>query len=221
MKAVTIDPRSVRDLSTDLLDGQGNLKVVPASYFRSTTIYERALFGNRNALYGFLTEELIVWLKDFIGDRKAIEIGSGHGGLARALGITATDNRMQEDPGVRAYYSMNGQPLIRYGQNVKKFDAVEAVRKFEPQVVVASWVTHKFDENRAHAEGNMFGVVEEDIIAGCDAYVFIGNRQVHSNKSIWSLPHTIIEPDWLFSRAHNGSPDFIAVWQNMARAKEG
>ncbi len=213
LHTVVLDPSRIRDISPLLLDEQGQLKVVPASVLAQTTREERALFGVRHAYYGFLTEELVAFLREFIGERTAIEIGAGHGGLARALGIPATDNRQQERDDIRAHYEMLRQPTIRYGHNVESLDAEQAVRRYQPQVVVASWVTHRYDPRRHGAGGNQDGVQEEDIIANCDAYVFIGNERVHAGKSIWALPHARQTPPWLYSRAGNGSPDFIAIWE--------
>jgi hypothetical protein len=180
--------------------------------YAGTTKDERAVMGVTHAIYGFLTTELIQYLRDLINGRSALEIGAGHGALAGALGIRATDNRMQERADIRAYYATLRQPVIRYGANVERLDALESVKKYCPKVVVASWVTHKYDPKRHAAGGNMDGVCEEDIINSCETYVFIGNEKVHANKSIWSLPHTKLTPPWLYSRAHNGSPDFIAIW---------
>lgn len=213
MNIAVIDPRSVRDIAPLLLDSKGQLKVVPASALAGTTAQERAVFGVHHGVYGFLTEELLTWLREFIGERSALEVGSGHGRLATELDIRATDNRQQEAPHIRAYYAALRQPVIQYGPHVEKLTAEEAVRKYRPQVVVASWVTHRYDPSRHEAGGNQDGVREEEIIQGCDAYVFIGNEKVHAQKSIWALPHEKFSPPWLYSRAHNGSPDFIAIWR--------
>ena len=213
MSIAVIDPRNVRDLAHDVLAPDGTLRVMPASYYRDTTVVERATFGQRAGVYGFLTEELVDWLRARIGTRSAIEIGAGHGQLACALGIPATDSKMQDDPAIAAWYAAHGQPTVRYGANVQKLDARQAVRKFRPQVVVASWVTHLYRPARHAAGGNAFGVNEEDLIARCEEYIFIGNTRVHAGKSIWNLPHDLLHPDWLYSRAHNGSPEFIAVWR--------
>ena len=212
MRLHSIDPRTVRDITPTVLDERKRPRVLPASFYKGTTAEERAVCGVRNALYGLPTLELVDWLRKTINGRSAIEIGAGHGVLADTLGIPATDNRMQEDPSVQAHYRLLRQPVITYGDNVEQLDAVEAVHRHRPDVVIASWVTHRFDPNREDAEGNMFGIVEEDVIAGCRTYIFIGNTLVHQNKSIWALPHSRFTPDWLFSRAVNGSPDFIAVW---------
>jgi hypothetical protein len=213
MLATRIDPSKVRDISPLLLDSAGRLKVVPAAVLAGTTRDERTLFGVRHAFYGFLTQELVDFLSQTIAGRSAIEIGAGHGGLAAALGIPATDNHQQDTPEISAYYRALKQPTVRYGGNVEKLDAAKAVAKYKPAVVVASWVTHRYDPSRQEAGGNQDGVTEEAIIDACDTYVLIGNERVHATKSTWTRPHEILRPSWLYSRAGNGSPDFIAIWK--------
>ncbi len=216
MDSLILDPRGARDLSDVLLDAQGNLCAVPAEVLVQTTQTERSIFCVRQGLYGLLTLELLEYLAKVIDGRTAIEIGAGHGRLAHYLGIPATDNRQQERPEIRAIYETLKQPVVRYGANVEPLDAAAAVRHHRPQVVVASWVTHRYDPRRHEAGGNQDGVDEEDVLAHCDTYVFMGNEHVHAKKSLWSQPHTKLHAPWLFSRAGNGSPDFIAVW-NRAR----
>ncbi|GAB3644786.1 hypothetical protein [Ramlibacter alkalitolerans] len=206
------DPYLTRDLRTEALTARGRLKVLPASFYASTSVEERAVFGARTAAYVLPTTELVEWLRRFIGGRSALEIGAGNGVLAEALGITAADSCMQRRPEIAAYYRALQQPVVQYGANVQERDAQAAVRHYKPKVVVAAWVTHKYEADRHDAGGNQDGVAEEDVIAQCESYVFIGNRHVHRGKSIWKLPHVSFEPPWLYSRAHNGSPDFIAVW---------
>lgn len=218
MEQFAIDPTRVRDISGLMLDGNGRLRVVPARDLQSTTPQERLLFGVRHGVYSFPTSELCNFLKERIAGRSAIEIAAGHGVLAKALGIPATDNRQQEQPDIRAHYERLGQPTVPYGDNVEKLDAAAAVAKYRPQVVIACWVTHRFDPDRPHAEGSMTGVDEAAIIAACDEYILIGNEHVHAQKPIWALPHEKVFPSWLFSRAVNGSRDLIACWR---RAKPG
>jgi hypothetical protein len=209
----TLDPATIRDLSPDVLNESGRMRVLPAAWWAATTVQERGLFGHRNAIYGFPTIELVDHLRDLIGGRPAIEIGAGHGVLAEALGIPATDSRQQEQPRYREIYAATGQPPIRYGHDVVELDARRAVRRYRPDVVVASWVTHRYDRRRHWAGGNEAGVDEGAIIDGCCLYVFVGNEQVHAGKPIWSRPHRIEYPPYVYSRAMNGSRDFIAVWE--------
>jgi hypothetical protein len=204
---------SVRDISSLLLDKHGRLRVVPARVLATTTAQERLVFGVRHGLYSFPTEELCAFLRAFIRGKTAIEIGAGHGALAQALSIPATDNRQQEEASVKAHYRQISQPTVPYGEHVEKLDAADAVEKYRPNVVIACWVTHLFDSNRPQAGGNVFGVDEAKLIASCDEYVFIGNEQVHAHKPIWAISHQRLEPPWLYSRAVNGSPDFIVIWR--------
>ncbi len=185
---------------------------MPASFYAATTGVERAVFGVRNGIYGLPTEELVSFVRRVIGGRSAIEIGAGHGGFARALGIRATDSHLQSDPLIAAQYAALGQAVIRYGEDVDEIDAHAAVAMHRPKVVVASWVTHRFDPREPWREGNAFGVDEAAIVAACETYVFVGNARVHAAKPIWSLPHRRFEPGWVYSRTIDATPDLIAVW---------
>lgn len=213
-----LDTRNLRDLRPDVLDADGNLRILPASYWRGTTQHERALLGHHTALYGLPTLELVAWIKDYIGGRSAIEIGAAHGLLAQALGIPATDSYQQADPAMAAYYALMGQATVRYGAHVERLDALQAVAKHRPQVVVASWVTHKYLMIRNEAGGNAMGVDEEALLdSGIEAYVFIGNSVTHKHKSIWTRPHRFIEQDFVYSRAAQpGAQDFLCVWERPA-----
>lgn len=200
-----------------MLDEQGQLRVVPASTLASTTPEERMLFGVRHGLYSFPTEELRDYLLARIAGRRAIEIGAGSGVLAKELGIPATDNRQQEDAELKAYYQRLGQPTVAYGDDVEKLDAAAAIAKYKPEVVIACWVTHRFEPSAPERGGSNTGVDEAGIVAACDEYIFVGNQQVHAAKPIWTLAHERITPDWLYSRAMNGTSEFIAVWSKAAQ----
>jgi len=213
MDAFAIDLTKVRDISSRLVDDRGRLRIVSARTLEGTTAQERLLFGVRQGVYSFPTDELCDFLRSRIEGRVAIEIGAGHVLLAKALSIPATDNRQQEDPELKAYYAQIGQPTVPYGENVEKLNAAAAVAKYRPNVVIACWVTHRFDPDRPHAGGSVTGVDEASIIELCDEYIFIGNEHVHAHKPIWEMPHEKLTPRWLYSRAVNGSREFIATWR--------
>jgi hypothetical protein len=207
-----VDPNQIRDISSEVLDADGRMKVLPAKYWATTTAEERQLFGHHHGLYSFPTTELVDYLKGLIGDRTAIEIGAGNGVLSEALDIIATDNRQQEMSEWRAHYRRIQQPIVQYGPNIVEREASKAIRKYKPQVVIGCWVTHKYDRRRHSAGGNKIGIDEFFVLANCDTYVMVGNEIVHKGKSIWNQPHSIIYPDWVYSRANNGTRDFIAEW---------
>lgn len=211
--AFVLNPERTRDIAHLLLDAEGRLLIREGRELSQTTAEERLLFGVRHGIYSLPTVELLEFLQARIAGRSAIEIGAGHGVLAQALSIPATDNRQQEDPAIRAYYESIGQPTIRYGDHVEKLDAEHALAKYRPQVVIACWVTHRFDEAEPQRGGSITGVDEAAILENCEEYIFIGNEKVHQHKPILSLPHERLTPRWLYSRALNGSPEFIAIWR--------
>jgi hypothetical protein len=202
-----------------VLDDQGRLRVLPAAYWATTTREERSLLGARYGLYSFPTVELVDHLRSLIGGRSAIEIGASHGVLAEALDIPATDNRQQEMPEYRARIALQGQTPVAYGPNVIECHASRAVRRYRPQVVIGCWVTHKYDPARHEAGGNEIGIDEEDILRNCGTYIVVGNEQVHAGKKIWDRPHRIEYPPFVYSRAHNGTREFIATWRGLVRSK--
>lgn len=216
-----LDPSQIRDISPDVLDDRGQMRVLPAAFWENTTPSERALFGHRYAIYNFPTTELVAYLHELIDGRSAIEIGAGHGVLAQALDIPATDNRMQAKARYRLIYELTGQPLVKYGRNVIELDAAAAIRRYRPDVVIGCWVTHRYDPARHWAGGNEIGIDEEAVIDAVQQYVVIGNEEVHRGKSIWELPHTQIHPPFVYSRAANGSPDFLAIWTGRETGGEG
>lgn len=210
--ARVFDTANTRDLTPEAIGPDGRLRILPSEFWENTTVDERAVFGNRHAVYGFPTIELVEWLTGYIGGRKAIEIGAGSGVLAEALGIPATDSHQQDMPVYREFYAKLGQKTVTYGPNVEKLDALQAVRKYRPQVVIGSWITHIYDEMRDWAGGNELGVDEGRLLELTPCYIHIGNEDVHKGKEIWSRPHRIDYPPFLYSRAFNGSRDFLAIW---------
>jgi hypothetical protein len=194
------------------LNDAGQLRIHPASFWQQFSQPEIAAFCVRHGIYSIPTTELVEWLQDRIGQRKAIEVGAGNGVLADRLGIMATDNRMQEWAVVQSHYKDVQQATVPYGPNIIEIDAEAAVKKYQPEVVVAAWVTHKYELKAHFREGNQWGVKEERIISRAE-YIHIGNRYVHRMKPILDQPHEEFEFPWLLSRAINGAPNFIAVWR--------
>lgn len=206
--AIEIDTKDIRDLRPLVLDADGRMRVLPQSFWDSTTTPERLVLGHHAAAYLFPTIELVEYLQHLIGDRTAIEIGSGNGVLAEAVGIRATDTREQETAQMQLYFRAIAQVPITYGHNVAKVEANRAVKVYRPQVVIASWVTQDF--NPRTESGKPGGVREGAIIDHCEEYVLIGHENVHAGKDIWSRPHEIEYPPFVVSRGRDGGRNFIA-----------
>jgi hypothetical protein len=198
----------------DLLDSDGFLKILHAEEYDRILPNALRVWCHKFARYGLPTIELVHWLEERIANRKAIEIGSGAGDLARALAIPATDNRMQEWTTIRAHYSLSGQPIIEYPDFVENFDALDAVAHYKPDVVLASWVTEWIDPRLPPPEhgGNIWGVKEDEILATGAEYILIGNRKIHGAKKIMALPHQEFALPFLRSRASCPALDRVWVW---------
>ena len=145
------------------------------------------------------------FVKKEIGDDKAIEIGAGNGCFGRALGIPITDNCMQERADIKAYYTIIGQPTIKYPQDIIRYDGNLALEKLKPEVVIASWVTQQSQ--------NPYGVNEKVFYGRLKKYIHVGNEQVHADKEILKLiPVTIHRFDWLISRSLARDKNLIYIF---------
>jgi len=201
-----MQPRDVTYLDEKLLDADGNLRVLPASVYEDIPWEHLRLWTHFRAIYGLPTIELVEYLKKLIGGRSAIEIGSGNGVLGRALGIPRTDNFMQTWPDVKLLYTLQGQPTITYGSDVEEMDAIEAIRKYKPEVVVASWVTQFSDGSRP---GSMYGPDEEVLLSMVRSYMMFGSIKNHDHKVICNGIHQIIREPWMWSRAQDSA---LFIW---------
>ncbi|EBA6160045.1 hypothetical protein BIW22_20750 [Salmonella enterica] len=169
-----------------MLDKKGVLLPQPASFWRHATSGTRAMFGRKHGIYSFPTLEGIAFIKECIDGRElqTIEVGAGNGGWGKALGIRSTDSYLQRRADVAAKYAMMKQPPVAYGAHVEKLEAIKAVRKYRPTIVVASWVTQKFRADRFCIRGNEDGVDELRLLELVDEYILIGNTAQHGDKMI-------------------------------------
>ncbi len=175
---------------------------------------ERMQFGHKYGMYTLPTLELIDFLKALIGTQKAVEIGSGVGIIGQALGIPCTDNYCQDHPAAKAMYAQYGQTTIKYGAHVLKRDAEWVARKWQPDIILGSWITHKYVD--PIIEGNMFGPDEAVILQHCKQYVMLGHERIHSKKPIANRPHKIIkssECPFYVTRSWESELNAIFIWE--------
>lgn len=199
----------VEYLNEKLLDADGLLKPISAEVLKTIKEEHLLQWCVDNAIYQLPTTELIEWLREQIGGRTAIEIGAGKSGIGRALGIPATDSWSQTTPELMAYYSLFKQPIVIPPDYVEKLEAMEAIEKYKPEVVVGCFITQKFlpgDE-----DGNVYGPDEPEIIKKC-SYIMVGNTRVHGKKRILKSPHKEYQFPWLRSRAIEQEGNRIWVW---------
>jgi hypothetical protein len=210
-----IEKQNIDYLSSKIFTPNGELNILPYSYYDSIEPVHIRQFCLENGIYCLPTQELIDYLKQETKDRKTIEIGAGHGSICKALGIVGTDSYLQEREDMKREYSLIQQPTVQYGKHVEKLEAEEAVRKYKPDTVLAAWVTHKYEPKKHYNEGNMWGIRENKILEKCNRYIFVGNISPHRKKIILDIPHKTIEPNWLVSRIFKkqGCKDVIWIWE--------
>lgn len=169
----------------------------------------------RNGVYQIPTQELVEVLRDLVGGRRAIEICAGHGAVGRALGIPLTDSHMQTTPEMRAIYAAMRQPVIEPPADVEKLEALAAVRRHNPEVVIGCFVTQLGGPDVE--QSSPVGVDEEALMrhSSVRRYVMVGNAHVHGKKLALRRPHTVIHvgAPWLVSRASSQALNRIYTWE--------
>lgn len=206
-----VDTNNVTDISKDLLDNNGRMILHKSEFYKKYTKDSLRHFCHQHARYGIPTVELVNCVKNIIGDRDAIEIGAGAGDFGYHLGIPMTDSKLQNDPKIRAKYDGAGQPTINYPSDVIRLEAIEAVYRYKPKVVVGSWIT-PYSPKQTNFRGSPFGVKMEKILSLVDTLVLIGNLDIHGCMPIRRFDHEVCKGDWLVSRASCQSNNCIMVW---------
>jgi hypothetical protein len=202
-----------------LLDHNGSLKLLPARVYQILIREHLALWCHIYGRYGVPTLELVQFLRKLIGNRTAIEIGAGYGDLSVLLNIPATDSKLQQSEElVSQFYQALRQPAIRYPGFVEKLDAADAIQKYRPKVVLASWVTQLGDEKTP--QSCSWGIDEEWIINNCETYVQITHDKVAGKKRALRLPHQEYRPGWMVSRSLRPG-NVIYIWEKVIEHEVG
>lgn len=128
------------------------------------------------------------------------------------MGIPTTDSRMQELDDIRELYRRQGAVPIVYPMDIEPLDALSAIRKYEPEYVIASYCTHLYGTGGAKA-GSSMGVDTRWVRSHCRRFYHIGNDDIHSRDPLMKMPHKRLSFDWLVTRG-DSSKARIYVWEN-------
>lgn len=209
MDFTIIDSKKHEEIKKCVL-GSGRFKLYKSSFYKEYDPIDVQGFAVQNALYQIPTIELIEFLKQWVIPGKTIEVAAGHGFIGKCLRIPSTDLKIQNYNEIKLYYKLLKQPTIAYPERVKTLGALEAIKKYKPKVVIASWCTSKIDINGQ--ELNAFGPDEEQIINNVDTYIMIGNDFTHGTKLIRKYPHRVYTAKWLVSRSARHDLNRIYIW---------
>ena len=168
-----------------------------------------------HGIYQVPTIELMLWLAAYATGPKALEICAGKGDLGRILGIRSTDSYMHLFPKIRRAYEAMGQPITKPPASVEKLEALEAVRKYNPEIVLASWASEFGASPIEGRHTSPLGIHEREIWEhpSVKTYIVIGNRACHNERLPGVTPHETIEGQWLVSRAVDQKANFASVWK--------
>lgn len=194
-----------------LLSSDGRIKLLPAAKYHEIDYCHLMAWGGMRARYTFPTIELVEWLKDKIAGREALEIGAGNGDLGYHLGIRRIDNYSQLQPDVILWYALHGMEVTQPTPDVEEIDAIDAINKYRPKVVVGSFITQK-SYGDVKNSGNVYGPEEENILQGTDCYIHVGNENAHGDKRILRHPHQKFKFPWIVTKTIDQSKNVIYQW---------
>jgi len=182
-----------------LWDESGNRRVPAESAFDRAVSrlrrgeLERICELNRyGPIYFIPTRPFLRALARKIGKRKVLEVAAGDGHLARELArhgvrIVATDSGKWDKPQARMNAAekraLRGKRVagLRLGENVMRIEAVQAIRKFKPDLVLACWLP----------PGPLLGCV----IRAAPAVLEIGaGSGITGDIRCWRYEHEFLEP---------------------------
>lgn len=219
--ATVIARQDTGPIRAALMTAPGIPRVLPAATVQA---YPHPLLLQlmvEEGLYVWPTLELAQWLHQ---RGVEMEIGAGNGALAEYMCIRATDNYSQA-PDYRCPPKLAGkqwiwqqgqdamraagQAFVTYGLHVERIEAMEAVIRYKPAVIVGLFITHQF--KTGDQDGNQFGPDEEKLIRRA-TYIMVGNAHTHRNKRILPLANETHEFPWLITRGTDQALNRIWVW---------
>ncbi|MFP5327989.1 MAG: hypothetical protein ACLGHT_10975 [Acidimicrobiia bacterium] len=154
-------------------------------------------------IYCFYSRALIRELAAVVGQRSCLEIAAGDGTLSRFLAAEGVDITATDDH--------SWSHSVTYGQTVVRKDAVAALRRYQPQVVVCSWPPAK---NKFEREVFRTRSVELYIVIGSRHRVSAGNWDDYARQTGFDfredprLNRLVLPPEldaavYLFERREN------------------
>ncbi|WP_157670782.1 SAM-dependent methyltransferase [Chitinibacter sp. GC72] len=154
----------------------------------------------KRGIWCFYSRELITGLAALIGARRTVEVGAGDGTLSRFLAAQGIDITPTDD------YSWG--KTIQYPDAVQRYDAIAAISRFKPKVVICSW-----PPSNNHFERQIFRQreVETYIVIGSHSRFLTGSWRDYEEQTQFdwqehpALSQLVLPPElkagvWVFQR---------------------
>ena len=179
--------REYSELSSIMLDEEtGSVVVVDYALIKDFSVDVIKMFCVNHGIYVIITSELCDWFIDTIGTdnlARTIEIGSGNGTLAMDLGIRGTDSKMQSKKEIISHYKNIGHSVINYPKSVLTMDAITAVKRLRPSIVIGCYITRLYNINEHDLGGSVYGVDELKVVKNVGKYYLVGRDGLHGSTS--------------------------------------
>ena len=188
---------------------------VPASFIERMPFKAVQIFCHVHSIYGIITNELVDYLQSKIKGKIAIEIGCGNGTLGRALNIPITDSMSQHFPDMQEAYSSIGHPTIAYPTDVEKMEAFQAIEKYEPDILIGSYITHYANIHQPEKGGYDYAPNEVELSKKVKKYYMLGNLEVHKHNRLLTNPKVktkLIRASWCKSRSVHQDKNVLFQW---------
>ena len=223
-----------KEIVDALVGCDGRIYPISYSFIKDDTLDTLNLVMQALGLYTFPIIELCEWLESQIDDdpeyepHSAIEICGGTGWIGRQLRIPVTDIKNMENPVVQKIMLDSMSVPTIYADDVETLEASNAVNKYNPDIVIGSYVTSKqlvdkIDRKKAMTIGiklpcggvieqNLMDLAKKEVKVGVDVkgifrkvykVILICNMRTHRNESYISLPHQTLSFPWLITRGDN------------------
>jgi hypothetical protein len=152
-------------------------------------------------MFTYPTQELIEWLKEQIGGRKAIEINAGRGCIGGFLGIPTTDSGYCLQSEYQKFsLSVGIMPPIKLDCEV--LNAKKAMSKYRPEVVISCWPLNTIDLPSVKDRAEL---------------ILIGHDETHADLSIMKYEHETFKLPFLVQK---GESEKGSVWIFKKGAKK-
>jgi hypothetical protein len=117
---------------------------------------------------------------------------------------------------MKAYYHSIYQEPTNPPAWVTRLDAEQALEAYKPQVILAAFVTQKYepgDEREPKIGSSIHGHDEVKIIREVETYIHVGNEETHKDKRALRRTHRSIKANWIVTRAFDQTKNVIWVWE--------
>lgn len=211
LNAYIYPTENIENLDKIFMDN-GLVKPLPYKEILSVKRDNFLFWCMKRGVYQYPTIELLEWLKKYIGDKLAIEIGSGNGAFSRWLNIKGTDSKIQETPEIKLLYALQNVATTNPPDDIEKLDALEAIKKYKPEIVIGTYVTNKWKDG--DKDGFCNGADHDEFwkLDYLKKYIMVGNKRVHLNHTFLKNKHEEIYEPWLISRSEQ-TLNRIFVWE--------